>query len=399
MRTLMTIETQTKESALETLLNDIPHQIESLRSVRETFLTDAVLLGEIPSPTFGESDRIRLVVDRFRENGLEEPTIDEFGNASGIIPGSSGESAILVTAHADSVFSGDVRHVLEVGSDHITGPGIADNSIGLAAVVALPKLIDLLNIRFKDDLILLANVKSLGRANLEGARGFLDTMRRPVRAGICVEGATQGRLSYSGLGALRGEITLNIPKDYDWTGFGAAGAISHINRLINQLMEIPLPKEPKSKMTFGGLTAGSSFNTSPKTGRLRFEITSEGDEVIDDMENRLNEICEQFSLETGTEVKMETVAKRQNCGIPFTHPLVKVTRSIMDKVGITPKVDPSTGDLNALIRAGHPGVTLGLTTVENLREENETIQLEPLYTGLSQFITLLQAIDGGLCEE
>ena len=90
----MTIETQTKDSALETLLDDIPRQIESLRSARETFLTDAVLLGEIPSPTFGEGDRIRLVVDRFRENGLEEPTIDEFGNASGIIPGSSGESAI-----------------------------------------------------------------------------------------------------------------------------------------------------------------------------------------------------------------------------------------------------------------------------------------------------------------
>ena len=64
----------------------------------------------------------------------------------------------------------------------------------------------------------------------------------------------------------------------------------------------------------------------------------------------------------------------------------------MDKVDITPKVDPSTGDLNALIRAGLAELTLGLTTVENLREENETIQLEPLYTGLSQFITLLQAI-------
>ena len=395
----MIIETQAKDMALETLLKDIPHLIENLRSIREIFLTDAVLLGEIPSPTFGEQDRIRLVMDRFRENGLEEPTLDEFGNASGTIAGSSGESAILVTAHADSVFSAEIQHVLEVGSDHIMGPGIADNSIGLAAVVALPKLLEHLNIKFKEDLILLANVKSLGRANLEGARGFLDTMRLPVRAGICVEGASQGRLSYSGLGALRVEITLNIPKDYDWSGFGAAGAISHLNRLINKLMEISLPKEPKSKMTFGGLTAGSSFNTSPKTGRLRFEITSEGDEVIDDLETRLNEICEQFSLETGTEVRMETVAKRQNCGIPFTHPLVKTTRAIMHEAGITPKVDPSTGDLNALIRAGHPGVTLGLTTVENLREENETIQLEALYAGLAQLITLLQAIDGGLCEE
>ena len=395
----MTIESQSKETALDHLLQDIPRQIESLRSVRETFLTDAVLLGEVPAPTFSEDERIRLVMDRFRENGLKDPALDDYGNASGIIPGSTGNSAILVMAHVDCVFSAETRHVLEVGSDHITGPGIADNSIGLAAVVALPKLLDHLGIQLKDDLILLANVKSLGRANLEGARGFLDTMQRPVRAGICVEGATQGRLSYSGLGALRGEITVNIPKDYDWSSFGAAGAISHLNRLINQLMEIPLPKEPKSKMTFGGLTAGSSFNTSPKTGRLRFEITSEGDEVIDDIEKLLNEICEQFSLESGTEVKMETVAKRQNCGIPFTHPLVKTTRSIMHKAGITPKVDPSTGDLNALIRAGHPGVTLGLTTVENMREENETIHLDPLYAGMAQLITLLQAIDGELCEE
>ena len=67
----MTIETHTKESALETLLNDIPRQIDSLRSVRETFLTDAVLLGN-SSPTF-DSDRIRLVIDRFREMVLKSP--------------------------------------------------------------------------------------------------------------------------------------------------------------------------------------------------------------------------------------------------------------------------------------------------------------------------------------
>ena len=82
----------------------------------------------------------------------------------------------------------------------ITGPGIADNAIGLAAVVGLPRLLEHLGVRLKDDLLLLANVRSLGRGNLEGARSFLETKQRPIRAGICVEGATQGRLSYSGLG-------------------------------------------------------------------------------------------------------------------------------------------------------------------------------------------------------
>ena len=394
----MKIESTAKEASLEKLLKRIPEQMGRLKAVRETYLTDAVLLGEIPAPTFGEEDRIRLALDRFKENGLDDPEIDEFGNASGILPGTEGDSSILVSAHADSVFSAETRHVLNVGSDSITGPGIADNAIGLAAVVGLPKLLDHLGVRLKDDLLLLANVQSLGRGNLEGTRSFLETKQRPIRAGVCVEGATQGRLSYSGLGTLRGEIILRIPSNYDWNGFGASGAISHLTRFVNQLMEIPIPKEPKTKMVFGGLRCGSTFNTSPRRGSLRFEVTSEDDDILNDMDKQVNELCEQFSLETGTSVELEVVAKRENCGIPFTHPLVKTTRAIMHKAGITPNVDPSTGDLNTLIRAGHPGVTVGLTTAENLREENETIQLDPLYAGLAQLITLLQAIDLGLCE-
>jgi len=265
-------------------------------------------------------------------------------------------------------------------------------------MIALPRLLKELGIQLRDDLILVANTRSLGRANLEGAKAFLETMSSPVRAGICVEGSTLGRLSYSGLGTLRGEITLQVPSDYDWKRFGASGAISHLTSLINQIREIAIPKEPKTQLVFGGLRCGSSFNTSPRQGTLRFEITSEGDDIIGHMEDQLNEICEQFSAETGTQVNMEVVAKRKNCSIPFTHPLVKTTRSIMQELGITPQVDPSTGDLNALILGGLPAVTLGLTTVKNLREINETVQLDPLYAGITQLVSLIQAIDQGICE-
>ena len=78
------------------------------------------------------------------------------------------------------------------------------------------------------------------------------------------------------------------------------------------------------------------------------------------MEKQVSELSEQFSLETGISVGLEIVAKRaKTVEFPFSHPLVKTTRAIMDETGITPIVDPSTGDLNALIRAGHPGVTVG----------------------------------------
>ena len=120
--------------------------------------------------------------------------------------------------------------------------------------------------------------------------------------------------------------------------------------------------------------------------------------MIAELQQKVNDLCEQCSLENGTTVKLEVVATRPNCGIPFTHPLVKATRSIMDEIGITPQVIPSTGDLNVLIEAGYAGVTLGLTHAENIGEENETIQLAPLQAGIAQLVTLLQAIDKGICE-
>ena len=252
-----------RETALSGLLDQIPERVKTISEKRDSFLTDTVLLGEIPSPTYGEDERIRAVVDRCRENGLSSPTIDEFGNASAHLPGTEGQSSILVMAHADSVFSREVRHEIQVGSGHMRGPGIADNALGLAAMIALPRLLDDLGIRLRDDLILVANSRILGRANLEGASGFLETMSLPARAGICVEGSTLGRLSYSGLGTLRGEITLQVPSDYDWKRFGASGAISHVTGLINQIREIPIPKEPKTQLVFGGLPSQVQTTFAP----------------------------------------------------------------------------------------------------------------------------------------
>lgn len=201
----MPFEQTDSETVLRPLLKEIPERIELIRQKRDSFLTDAVLLGEIPSPTFGEKERIRVVADRFRENGLSQTLVDEFGNASAELPGTEGQSSILIMAHADSVFSPEVRHEIQVGSDFMTGPGIADNALGLAAMISLPRMLRELDIHLRDNLILVANSRSLGRANLEGAHGFLETMSLPARAGICVEGSTLGRLSYSGLGTLRGK--------------------------------------------------------------------------------------------------------------------------------------------------------------------------------------------------
>jgi len=44
-------------------------------------------------------------------------------------------------------------------------------------------------------------------------------------------------------------------------------------------------------------------------------------------------------------------------------------------------------------------VTLGLTCGNNKNEFNESIEIQPVFSGIAQLIALLQSIDGGLCDE
>ncbi len=388
-----------EELTPEQLLAALSGHAEQLKSIRELFLANVMLFGELPAPTFRETRRTQFLLDRFHESDLYDVAMDDSGNASAILPGNRRSNVILVTAHADTVFDEETNHAMVVGEDSITGPGIADNSLGLAAVASLPMLLDRLGISLADDLLLVGTTKSLGRGNLEGMKHLLATRRVPIRMGVCVEGAELGRLSYCGLGMLRGEIRLAIPPKYDWNRFGASGAIGHLARLVNRIMEIPIPREPKTRIAFGSLHCGTTYDTVPRRGALRFEIRSEDDAMLAELESKLEDIMDEFSLEKGATLSMEIIARGNNCGIPFSHPLVKAIRQIMDTLDITPDVTPSAGDLSALIDAGHPGVTLGLTQVENSREENESIAIEPIFRGLAQLVGLLLAIDSGHCDE
>jgi hypothetical protein len=52
-----------------------------------------------------------------------------------------------------------------------------------------------------------------------------------------------------------------------------------------------------------------------------------------------------------------------------------------------------------MIARGIPAVTIGITEGERLQEPRETVLLEPMFTGLTQLVAVLLAIDGGFCNE
>ena len=384
---------------MDSILDSLPAITEGIQNIREILLANAVMFGEIPGPTGQEGARVRFMKDRFHECGCQSICEDEAGNAIAMLPGKKGNRTILVSAHLDTPFFGAVDHTVTVHTDRLEGPGILDNSIGLAAVASLPIILEKLGIELDDNLILMASAKSLGEGNIAGMRFFLENNKVPIRAGILVEGGTLGRLSYASLGMLRGNITCRMPEDYNYMRHGSAGAIPVLNTIIRRLLEIPIPQEPPTHLIMGQVKAGTSYNTAATSGALHFEVRSEQAGMVDAIEKQVKNIVGEVAFSSGFQLELIAAARRMNGSIGYNHPLVESMRAIMERLAVRPSISPSTGELAALIHNHIPGITIGLTRGSKRHELNETADIESMWTGLTNIIGLLQAIDGGFCDE
>ena len=107
----------------------------------DAIVREQIALSEIPAPTGAESQRGAAVAERMRSLGLEVHA-DGIGNVIGRRRGDRDAEPVVVCAHLDTVFpaGADVR----VGHEgtRLVGAGIGDNARGLAAMLAMARVID-----------------------------------------------------------------------------------------------------------------------------------------------------------------------------------------------------------------------------------------------------------------
>ena len=367
---------------------------ERLAQAKEQYLANLAMIGEIPAPTGGEERRAAYLLDRYNEAGIQDYGRDEAGNAMGILPGTGGKDDILVIGHLDTIHAETEDHTVNIEPDQVLGRGLADNALGAAALSMLPGVLEALGVRLRSTLILLGTAGSLGRGNLSGIRFFLGNNARPLRAALCLEGVRLGRLNFTSIGMLRGEITCTVPDEYDWSRFGAAGAVTTLNEVLNRIMAIPLPTRPRTSIVFGSIEGGSGYSVIPTQSLLRFEIRSESAEIVHAVSAQISDIAEEVSAQTRGEVNVDIFAQRLPGGLRFGHPVVGAARQVMAGLGIEHRIGPSTSELAALIDAGVPALTLGLTRGTRTPGGRDRIEISPIFSGLAQVIGVLEAVDG-----
>ena len=387
----------------EKIVSFVLKHLEEYRATSEKFqellLSNLVMVGEIPAPTFNEENRIRFLHDRFTEIGLTNISTDEAGNALGILSGTEGKRNILLVAHTDGVFAETVDHTVRVLPDLVSGPGLGDNALGVAVVATIPRLLEHIGIELKSNLVLMGASRSLGRGNVEGLRFFVENKKMAIDAAVCVEGVEFGRLSHYSSGMLRGEIICRVPEEYDWNRYGIGGAVFAMNEVINAIAEISLPMRPRTTINLGNIEGGTSYTESAKRTDLRFEIRSESAETVGQIDRQLSDIVTEIASRSGARIEFNVVARSRPVNLSYSHPLPKIATRIMQSFGIQPRIQPSIAELAVLLNAQIPTLTIGISRAENLNDLDEKLMISPMFQGLAQLLGIIVAIDMGCCDE
>ncbi len=381
-------------------LEKIPQYVEKIEAIREIIISNIVLLGQIPSPTFKEGHRAKAFLERLTDSHVDEVTADAYNNPIGIIRGTDpAKPPIFLVAHLDTFFDREMIYNFTVGPDTIEGPGLLDNSLGVAVLASMPEIFRALDLQFQSDIVLAGVVQSLGRGNLSGIRHLLKTWATPIRAAVSIEGVEIGRLNYYSDGMIRCEIECTVQGASKFAERNRPNAILILNELINQILSIGVPQRPRSRIVIGQVRAGVTHGRLAQQGTIGLEIHSDAMEMVKDLFTQVRDIVSELNQEFDATLHLDIVSSLQAARLKFNHPLVKTAVAVMETLGLKPVSEASESELSIMLARGIPAVTLGITRGENKYRENARAQLAPMYKGIAQVVGVISAMDNGICDE
>jgi len=381
-----------------------PERIEAVRAAADAVTPDVLeltaLISAVPSPTGEETAKSLLVERLFATAGLATER-DAIGDVVGVIPGRQPSRAetsrLVVAAHIDTVFPIGTPLEVKRTADRLTGPGVGDNSVAVAAAI---KLADLLRIAGEVpavDVLVTGNVGEEGLGNLRGIREVLAS-GSDIGAVVALEGHNLGRVTHVAVGSRRFRIVVKGPGGHSWGDFGRPNAIHGLSKLIAELDAIPLPRSPKTTLNVGMISGGVSVNTIAPEASCLLDLRSIDESALRRLSDRVTRLVDRSNRGDAVVYAAEPIGERPAGVVAADSPIVQIAASTLAALGLEPSFDASSTDANVPIAAGIPAVCVGLTTGGNVHRVDEFIDLEPVPNGITQLALLTLALAESLSE-
>jgi len=353
----------------------------------------AVDIQQIPAPTFAEQERAKFIQQQFILEGLEDVCTDSTGNVYARLTGDGTASPVIVSAHVDTVFPAGTNLAVHRTADKIFGPGIGDNSMGVAGLFGL--LWSLRerqasgHVSLQGDLWLVANVCEEGLGDLAGMRAVVERFGEKVSAYIILEGMALGQIYHRGLGVQRYRIEAQTTGGHSWVDYGRPSAIHELAGLITRLASLELPDNPRTTLNVGVISGGTTVNTIAAKANLELDLRSEGDEELADLIRRVEASVMDANL-PDVAMTASVIGRRPAGKLAYSHSLVKLARNALRQVGIEAHLGVGSTDANIPLNLGYPAICIGLTNGSGAHTVDEYILTEPLERGLQQLLMVVE---------
>lgn len=345
----------------------------------------------IPAPTFDEGQRAEFVRALFIRDGLLDVALDSLGNLYGRLAGTNQNPPLIISAHLDTVFARNVMRSSTREADRILGPGIGDNSLGVASLLGLLWLLRQRNDALPGDVWFVANVCEEGLGDLRGMKAVADRFGHDVRAYLVLEGTALGHVYHRAVGVRRYRVKLRTAGGHSWSDYGQPSAVHEAALLVTRITSLPLPVAPRTTLNVGLMSGGTGVNVLASEASFELDVRSEKVETLAALIEQV-ETTIRSARRDGVEVEAEVIGKRPAGEIPVDHPLVQLAGSCLSELGLTPSFTAGSTDANIPLSLGYPALVLGVTTGGGAHTVNEYIDLPPVETGMQQLVGFVERV-------
>jgi tripeptide aminopeptidase len=353
----------------------------------------AMKIQQIPAPTFNEAARGEFVHALFTSEHLKDVSRDEMGNVYARLACSAGRIGppLIVSAHLDTVFPNDANLQIKVETGKVSGPGIGDNSLGVAALCGIFWALEAKKIELEHDLWLVANVGEEGLGDLRGMRRVVKRFDKEVLGYLVLEGLALGHIYRRAIGVKRYRIQVLTTGGHSWSDYGQPSAVHELAALVTKLTSIPLPREPRTTMNVGTINAGTGINVLASEGTCELDLRSEDPEVLAEFADQV-EGCLKEAAREGVKVQAEVIGQRPAGEIAPDHPFVQLAVACTRQAGQEAVLTSGSTDANLPLSRGLPAVVMGITTGGGAHTLHEYINTDPISKGLDGLVRFVAEV-------
>lgn len=369
--------------------------LKEISQFREMTLANLAMISQTPGMTFQESERSKLLVDRFCEGGVSEATTDKLHNAIAKLERESPRRTILVFTHMDNQFDQSVDQNISIDENRVHGVGVADDNIALAVLLTLPDIFRKLELGLNSDVVFLATTRFHARGDFGGIRHFIDEYDGEIAAAVNLSGLSLGVIDYFTLSRARCEIRceLDVGQDTAWMKTTNDSSIMVLNDIINGMLAIPLPRKPKTIINIGMIAGGERYSTVSREATANLEVLSEDDDIMETVVENIKDQCADIGAKHGARVTTDFFGRHQASGLGTNHPLKKIALSVIKGLGVNPSIEYTNSEIAVPLGKGIPSVSLGITTGRGGASPKSHVDIEPINDGILQVAQVIHAID------